>query len=150
MRRRDSARSDLFGDVGIGTLFGRGRFSCGWVCSWAGTRTPLGSATSRCYASAPRHWSTQYHTGKRFGPGRHSNTTTRRAFIFFGRKIGTTATIMRPFSSTFGWIKATPRQPQRPHVIGTGWVSRRGTDQTTRRASVLFSVAFWDFCSLKK
>ena len=46
--------------------------------------------------------------------------------VFFGRKIGRTASIMRPFSSTFGWIKATPRQPQQPHVIGTRWVSQQG------------------------
>ena len=42
--------------------------------------------------------------------------------------------------ATFGWIKATPQQPQRPHAIWMRWVSRRGTDRTTRRALVLFSV----------
>ena len=34
---------------------------------------------------------------------------------FFGRQISWTATTMHPFSSTFGWTTATPRQLQRPY-----------------------------------
>ena len=63
----------------------------------------------------------------------------------FGRKISRTATLKRPFLSTFGWIEATPRQLQRPHAIRTRWVSRRGTERATRQASVLFLVAVLDF-----
>jgi hypothetical protein len=41
---------------------------------------------------------------------------------FFGRKISRMNTVNHPISSTFGWIEAAPRQPQRPHAIRTGWL----------------------------
>jgi hypothetical protein len=69
---------------------------------------------------------------------------------FFRQKISRTDRINRPFSSTFGWIMATPRQPQRPHALRTRWVSRQGTKWATRRASVLVLVAVRDFFSMKK
>jgi hypothetical protein len=134
MRRRDSARSDLFGDVGIGTLFSRGQFSCGWACSWAGTPR-FGYFPSLCICppalvdAIPYRYREAVWAGASFKYD--DKASIGMIFMvgigFFGRKIGRTATIMHPFLSTFGWIKATPRQLQQPHVIGTQWVLRRGT-----------------------
>ena len=55
MQHSYSVRSDLFGNVGMGTFSGRGRFYHGWISSWAPTQTPLGSSG---YPSSPKHPST--------------------------------------------------------------------------------------------
>ena len=63
IQRSYSVRCDLFGNVGMGTFSGRGRFYHGWVGNWAPTQTPLGSSGYRCWMTTPRHRSKKNYIG---------------------------------------------------------------------------------------